>query len=29
MPTIEHVDGIVEDGITYYGTLYPTRDSII
>lgn len=29
IPTIEHVDGIVEDGITYYGTLYPTRDSII
>lgn len=29
IPTIQYIEGISIDGVSYYGTLYPTRDSII
>lgn len=29
IPSIQYIEGISIDGVSYYGTLYPTRDSII
>ena len=29
LPTIQYIEGISIDGVSYYGTLYPTKDSVI